>query len=119
MAERVGFEPTCRFWRQDAFEAPPLRPLRYLSAPDSLTNAQKDLPLPPGCKETLNQAGAFLRENARHDHEAMVEPGKFVRTAGGLNRARFRLGCAVHECADTGVNHRADAHQTRFDRHVE
>src|SRR5262249_10827542 len=31
LAERVGFEPTCRFWRQDAFEAPPLRPLRYLS----------------------------------------------------------------------------------------
>src|SRR6476659_5687422 len=31
MAERVGFEPTCPFG-QDAFEAPPLRPLRYLSA---------------------------------------------------------------------------------------
>jgi hypothetical protein len=30
MAERVGFEPTCPFG-QDAFEAPPLRPLRYLS----------------------------------------------------------------------------------------
>ena len=32
LAERVGFEPTCRLSRQDAFEAPPLRPLRYLSA---------------------------------------------------------------------------------------
>src|SRR5687768_6741436 len=30
MAERVGFEPTCPCG-QDAFEAPPLRPLRYLS----------------------------------------------------------------------------------------
>src|SRR5581483_11332154 len=30
VAERVGFEPTCPFG-QDAFEAPPLRPLRYLS----------------------------------------------------------------------------------------
>ena len=30
LAERVGFEPTCPFG-QDAFEAPPLRPLRYLS----------------------------------------------------------------------------------------
>ena len=40
MAERVGFEPTCRFWRQDAFEAPPLRPLRYLSAVTSLTTCR-------------------------------------------------------------------------------
>ena len=32
MAERVGFEPTCPCG-QDAFEAPPLRPLRYLSEP--------------------------------------------------------------------------------------
>ena len=31
MAERVGFEPTCPFG-QHAFEARPLRPLRYLSA---------------------------------------------------------------------------------------
>ncbi len=31
LAERVGFEPTCRLPRQDAFEAPPLQPLRYLS----------------------------------------------------------------------------------------
>src|SRR5688500_8026697 len=31
LAERVGFEPTCPCG-QDAFEAPPLRPLRYLSA---------------------------------------------------------------------------------------
>jgi hypothetical protein len=31
VAERGGFEPPCRFRRQDAFEAPPLRPLRYLS----------------------------------------------------------------------------------------
>jgi hypothetical protein len=31
VAERVGFEPTCPCG-QDAFEAPPLRPLRYLSA---------------------------------------------------------------------------------------
>jgi hypothetical protein len=30
VSERVGFEPTCPFG-QDAFEAPPLRPLRYLS----------------------------------------------------------------------------------------
>jgi hypothetical protein len=30
LAERVGFEPTCPCG-QDAFEAPPLRPLRYLS----------------------------------------------------------------------------------------
>jgi hypothetical protein len=30
VAERVGFEPTCPCG-QDAFEAPPLRPLRYLS----------------------------------------------------------------------------------------
>jgi hypothetical protein len=36
LAERVGFEPTCRFWRQDAFEAPPLRPLRYLSPVEHL-----------------------------------------------------------------------------------
>ena len=36
MAERVGFEPTCPCG-QDAFEAPPLRPLRYLSVrPDSV-----------------------------------------------------------------------------------
>ena len=35
MAERVGFEPTCPFG-QDAFEAPPLRPLRYLS-PEAVT----------------------------------------------------------------------------------
>src|SRR5262245_9570679 len=33
MAERVGFEPTCPCG-QDAFEAPPLRPLRYLSVDD-------------------------------------------------------------------------------------
>jgi hypothetical protein len=34
LAERVGFEPTCPFG-QDAFEAPPLRPLRYLSAEEN------------------------------------------------------------------------------------
>src|SRR5215510_7572532 len=42
VAERVGFEPTCPFG-QDAFEAPPLRPLRYLSA---LSGPRKSQELP-------------------------------------------------------------------------
>src|SRR5262245_28066628 len=42
MAERVGFEPTCPFG-QDAFEAPPLRPLRYLSVEASCAEADRPL----------------------------------------------------------------------------
>ena len=43
LAERVGFEPTCPCG-QDAFEAPPLRPLRYLSVLTTLAVGYADSP---------------------------------------------------------------------------
>ena len=52
MAERVGFEPTCPFG-QDAFEAPPLRPLLYSlrSEPSSSLRARGRLRrLPSGAR---------------------------------------------------------------------
>ena len=64
MAERVGFEPTCPFG-QDAFEAPPLRPLRYLSVEVRRV------------KRTFDYTSAFPRFlGSADDCPPMVECGK-------------------------------------------
>src|SRR5215470_13521656 len=52
VSERVGFEPTCPFG-QDAFEAPPLRPLRYLS----ITYFARGAPPPLASRSVLRSAG--------------------------------------------------------------
>ena len=68
MAERVGFEPTCPCG-QDAFEAPPLRPLRYLSiyyfarwGPFYIPHLAARSRSPPATalRRSLATAGAFL-----------------------------------------------------------
>jgi hypothetical protein len=68
LAERVGFEPTCPCG-QDAFEAPPLRPLRYLSVITSLGGGPFNIPhlaarsrpaSRPSLRRSLAAAGAFL-----------------------------------------------------------
>ena len=41
LAERVGFEPTCRFCRQTDFESVPLRPLRYRSRNRKMISAHR------------------------------------------------------------------------------
>src|SRR5690606_22182216 len=100
MAERVGFEPTCPFG-QDAFEAPPLRPLRYLSARVGPRSGRPEPPIiaaipwrrrprptlpgsPSLAKERLDERAAFRFEHPAHDLQAMVQAGGFV---GRLCRA--------------------------------
>ena len=63
--------------RQDAFEAPPLRPLRYLSA-----RGEPSLYLPaPALEELLDDRAALLFEHAGNDLDAMIEERQFVRLA--------------------------------------
>ena len=81
MAERVGFEPTCPFG-QDAFEAPPLRPLRYLSEAGNArgptlkyTNSQQKRARPLSTstlEERLHQLPALGFANAGDHLEPMI-----------------------------------------------
>src|ERR1043166_5451285 len=110
MAERVGFEPTCRFWRQDAFEAPPLRPLRYLSRTTSLAKhpnpgrITRGPTSAPVAKELLHELPGLRREHAGDDDQPMVESRVLVRALGGLDRAGLRLGGAENQCPDPRVD---------------
>ena len=64
--------------RQDAFEAPPLRPLRYLSAEVCCPPELKLRPTAALSKERLQLCAAFRSENAAHHRKPVVEGGLFV-----------------------------------------
>src|SRR5688572_22595295 len=105
MAERVGFEPTCPCG-QDAFEAPPLPPLRYLSALSGPCQSQElsiipnrgrrlglwRNPPPPSCREsntigrtimsTTTHADSLQQEIAAVDWYHTIDLGEGVTTPG-------------------------------------
>ena len=73
MAERVGFEPTCPCG-QDAFEAPPLRPLRYLSVFTTLAVSFADSP------------PALALRSLHYAHSAQLAPFRSRRSPSRLKR---------------------------------
>src|SRR6516164_9312666 len=82
---------------QDAFEAPPLRPLRYLSAasrsrPD-LRLYQRPAPLP---EERLHQLAARVLEHAADGGETMVQTRKLAAPDRRDERTGLGLCRAVH-----------------------
>jgi hypothetical protein len=73
----------------------------------------------PGRKELLNDLPAFRRQHAGNDTHAMIERRMLVRVLGGFNRAGLGLRHAEHQFRDPRVNHRAHAHETRLDGHIQ
>lgn len=49
----------------------------------------------------------------------MIQGRVLVGLHRRLDRARLRLGGAIHDARDACVNHRPHAHLTRFDRHIQ
>ena len=103
MAERVGFEPTCPFG-QHAFEARPLRPLRYLSALGRLSRSPElsiiafgpEFKRPPQCGSA----------SGRHDDAAVEEvdvtlhlrfPPRIVRDHAHRRSAGMKFIEHVHQ----------------------
>src|SRR5258708_3096463 len=141
MRKKVGGEGGIRtpvpITRQDAFEAPPLRPLRYLSlfpcstlAHLTVVRTGKLLPpafrllppafylLPPVAEERLHDLAAVGFEHAARRLDAVIERRMFVRPHRRLDRAGLRLRRAIDQPRDPRVDHRPHAHLARLDRHI-
>ena len=81
MAERVGFEPTCRFRdktlsRRPRYDHFGTSPLVVCKAPR--TRHHPEL-YPPGLEELLQQLPGGLLEHAPGDREPMVQPVELER----------------------------------------
>src|SRR3954452_10242135 len=147
VAEREGFEPPCRLRgktlsrrpRYDHFGTSPrlrsvgplyiphltarsgLRP--SLAAAGASENsfqlpASSSQKLPPFPKELLDHIAAFRFEHAAGCRHPMIQRRMFVRAHDRFSGTGTRLEGAIHQARDPGVHHRAEAHLTRFDRHV-
>src|SRR5215204_185890 len=69
-------------------------------------------------EEFLNERSTLELEHAPGDGEAVIESRLFERAHCRDKRPGFRLACAVDNFANARVHEGADAHETRFDRHV-
>src|SRR5207244_1613199 len=96
--------------RQDAFEASPLRPLRYLSerqmrvkrtfhySPPEPRTPSPEPPAPshqclsPFLKKGSDEIAALVLEHARDDLKPVVEPRQIAAAHRGTERARLGLG---------------------------
>ena len=109
LAERVGFEPTCPCG-QDAFEAPPLRPLRYLSVITRSVGAPLTFPtslrargplrgLPSGARLRPQALSCFARGRLRRlpsgARSAQLAPFRSRRVAAvGPHKSRRRTAAS-------------------------
>ncbi len=116
--------------RQAAFEAAPLRPLRYLSA---LTGSGRNRRpggrallahaaggrSAAGLEETLQNVAALVREDAlgspRRDGSAPDDS----RPGSPMRRRPPSVRSAVYQRADPCVDNRSHAHQTRLDGDIQ
>src|ERR1700730_13298014 len=115
--------------RQDAFEAPPLRPLRYLSGrqpsypyyrvPPGACLSNRNTLLAPNTEKRLQQRTAFLPADARDNFEPVVVPGQIAAAHGRADGAGLRLRRAVHQRRDASMDRRTHAQQARLDRHAQ
>src|SRR3990172_11040513 len=107
---------------QDAFEAPPLQPLRYLSVGRVLAGPTTSLssllnivaPIP---EEVLHQLATIVLQDARDDGQPVRDPYA-LQIQNGFHRTKFGLRRPINQGAHPGVNDGADAHQARLHRHV-
>src|SRR5262245_12285737 len=113
MAERVGFEPTCRFDPTRRFRGAPVAttsvPLRA-----SFFNT---IPSAPGSKKASKQGGALRFADAGRDADTMVEHAAFLLEAqGALGGPETGIAGTVDNLTDAGREGRAEAHEAGLER---
>src|SRR6266850_5738357 len=116
LAERVGFEPTCRLPDKTLSRRP--RYDHFGTSPVEGRALNTTLYPALFAEELLDEFPGLFLAHAAGDAEAMVQPRRVERAHGRHQRAGLRLRGSINHVPNTRVDERADAHQARLDRDV-
>src|SRR6267143_6529638 len=117
LAERVGFEPTCRLPDKTLSRRP--RYDHFGTSPVEGRALNTTLYPALFAEELLDEFPGLFLAHAAGDAEAMVQPRRVERAHGRHQRAGLRFRRSVDDASDARMDERPHAHQARLDGHVE